>query len=112
MRCEPTGRRQTRETDMDTPRSRDMNRPSGQGSVTRGMAEQVVEKAGEMQEAAADFGRKTVDSIDAHRRPAAVTLDRTASALQQQSDRLTGAAQSAADTLRTTADYVRTHDVR
>ena len=97
---------------MDTPRSTEVNRPSGQGNVTRGMTEQVVERAGEMKEAVVDFGRSTVDSIDAHRRPAAVTLERTASALQQQSDRLTGAAQSAADTLRTTADYVRTHDMR
>jgi len=75
------------------------------------MTEHVVERAGEVKEAVADFGRKTIDSIDAHRRPAAVTLEDTASALEQQSGRLTGAAQSAADTLRTTADYVRTHDM-
>ena len=62
--------------------------------------------------AVADFGRKTVDSIDAQRGPAAATLDHTASALHQQVDRVAGVAHATADRLQATADYVRTRDMK
>ena len=61
---------------------------------------------------AVDFGRKTVENIDAQRRPAASTLDHTASALHQQADKVAGVAHATADRLHATADYVRTQDMK
>ena len=70
------------------------------------------EKAVQAKDAVADFGRKTVDNIDAQRGPAAATLDHTASALHQQADRVAGVAHATADKLHATADYVRTKDMK
>jgi ElaB/YqjD/DUF883 family membrane-anchored ribosome-binding protein len=74
--------------------------------------EQFGEKAAQARDAVTDFGRKTVDSIDAQRGPAAGTLDQTASALHRQADKVAGVAHATADTLQSTADYVRAHDMK
>lgn len=98
---------------MENQQDKDLSRPSGMGNgIAQSMIEQVAEKTGAARNAAADFGRKTIDSMDAQRNPAAVTLDHTASALQQQADKVTGVAHAAADKLRATADYVRNHDMK
>lgn len=97
---------------MNNEQKTDLNRPSGMGHGTaQNIAEQVAEKAREAKDAAVDFGRKTVDGLDAQRRPAAATLDRTASTLQQQADNVTGVAHATAGRLRATADYVRNNDM-
>jgi ElaB/YqjD/DUF883 family membrane-anchored ribosome-binding protein len=72
----------------------------------------IGEASGQVKAAVADFGRKTVDSLDAQRGPAAATLERTASVLHQQTENVAGAAHATADTLDASADYVRTHDVK
>jgi len=59
----------------------------------------------------ADFGRQTVESVDAQRRPVAATLEHTAAALHHQTDRVAGVAHTAADKLQATADYVRGNDL-
>jgi ElaB/YqjD/DUF883 family membrane-anchored ribosome-binding protein len=81
------------------------------GTVAR-LQEQFGEKADQAKEAVTDFGRKTVESIDAQRRPAAVTLDQTASVLHQQADKVAGMAHATADKLQATADYVRQNDTK
>jgi ElaB/YqjD/DUF883 family membrane-anchored ribosome-binding protein len=65
----------------------------------------------------ADLGRTVVDKADENREAAARGLQTAASTLHQQADslpvgeKLTGLAHSTADTLTSTADYVRGHDV-
>jgi ElaB/YqjD/DUF883 family membrane-anchored ribosome-binding protein len=54
-----------------------------------------------------DFGRETVNKIDSSRESAANALDSTADSLQAGSNRLSGAARKAADSVQATADYVR-----
>ena len=85
-------------------------KPSGQGMATT-IADQVGERVELAKESAADFGRKTVESIDARRHPAAGSLDYTASALHNQADKVAGMAHATADKLQATADYVRQNDM-
>jgi ElaB/YqjD/DUF883 family membrane-anchored ribosome-binding protein len=70
------------------------------------------EKAAQAKDAVVDFGRKAVDGLDARRAPAAGTLDSTASVLNEQADRVAGAARATADKLHATADYVRNQDIK
>jgi hypothetical protein len=58
-----------------------------------------------------DLGRRAIDSVDAQRRPVAATLEHTASALHEQTDRVAGIAHATADGMRATADYVRENDL-
>ena len=98
---------------MENQFNRDANSASGQGTGTAArMKEQIGEKAGQAKDAVADFGRTTVERIDAQRGPAAVTLEHTASALHQQADKVAGMAHATADQLQATADYVRKHDMK
>jgi len=90
---------------------RDGNSSSLAGTAAR-IKEQVGEKAVQAKEAVVDFGRKTVENIDAQRGSAAGTLDQTASVLHEQADRVAGAARATADRLRATADYVRKQDLK
>ena len=83
--------------------------PVGRGLAAT-MAGQVGDSVELAREAAADFGRKTVESIDARRHPVAGTLDYTASTLHQQADMVAGTAHATADTLQATADYLRQKD--
>jgi len=98
---------------MENQFTSDVNSASGQamGSLAK-MKEQAGEKAGQAKDAVVDFGRKTLDNIDAQRGTAAVTLDQSASTLHQQADRIAGVAHATADKLQATADYVRTQDVK
>ncbi len=73
------------------------------GTAAR-ITDQVAQKAEQAKEAVADFGRRTVEGIDAQRGPTAATLDQSASALHQQADKVASVAHA-------TADYVRTQDV-
>ena len=90
---------------------RDGNSSSLSGTAAR-LKDQVGEKAAQARDAVVDFGRKTVDTIDAQRTSAAGTLDQGASVLHEQADRVAGAARATADRLHATADYVRTQDIK
>jgi len=90
---------------------RDGSSSSLAGTAAR-IKEQVGERAVQAKDAVVDFGRKTVENIDAQRGPAAGTLDQTASVLHEQAERVAGAARATADRLHATADYVRTQDVK
>ena len=94
---------------MNNQQDTDRNRASGIGHS--GLAEQVAEKARDAKDAAVDFARNTVDGMDAQRRPAAATLDRAASTVQQHADNAAGVARGTADKLRATAEYVRNNDM-
>lgn len=77
-----------------------------------GTTERAGEAPGQVKAAVADFARKTVDSLDAQRGPAAATLERTASVLHQQTENIADAAHATADTLDATADYVGKNDLK
>ena len=83
----------------------------GMGTAAR-MKEEVTDKVVTAKEKVADFGRQTVDAIDAQRAPAASALDKTASALHQTADKVGSAAHATGDTIQATADYVRQTDVK
>jgi ElaB/YqjD/DUF883 family membrane-anchored ribosome-binding protein len=85
--------------------------PGTATSAAGSMKEQLGDKASQAKDAVVDFGRKTVDNLDAQRGPAAGTLDQTASLLHAQADRVAGAARATADKLHATADYVRNQDI-
>jgi len=95
---------------MDTHSKRDGS--SGVGSPVAKITEQVGQASGQLKAAVADFGRKTVDTLDAQRGPVAATLERTASALHEQTENVACAAHATADTLDATADYVRKRHVK
>jgi hypothetical protein len=94
---------------MDNTQDTDSNRASGLDHG--GLAEQAAGKAREAKNAAVDFARKTVEGMDAQRRPAAATLDHAASTLQQHADNAAGVAHATSDRLRATAQYVRNNDM-
>jgi ElaB/YqjD/DUF883 family membrane-anchored ribosome-binding protein len=83
----------------------------GMGTAAR-MQEAISDKAGEAKDKVAEFGRKTVDKIDAQRGPTASALDQTASALHDKSDKAATVAHRAADKIQATADYIREHDLK
>jgi ElaB/YqjD/DUF883 family membrane-anchored ribosome-binding protein len=84
---------------------------AGLGASLSGAAARAKEKA-------SDLGRTASDTIDSHRGTAASGLDTAASTIHARADQLpggesvTGLAHSAADTLASTADYVRKNDVK
>ncbi|HXM93534.1 MAG TPA: hypothetical protein VOA64_04650 [Candidatus Dormibacteraeota bacterium] len=100
-----------KDTSQSRPYGDSSSGTAGTGTAAR-MKEQVVDKANEVKEKVADFGRKAVDKLDAQREVAAGTLEKTASGLHQRSDRAASAAHSTADKLQATADYVRQHDLK
>jgi ElaB/YqjD/DUF883 family membrane-anchored ribosome-binding protein len=77
---------------------------TGAGTAAR---MKLSEKAADIKDRVADFGRKTVDKIDDSRETAAGALDATASTLHSRGDQLSGAAHSAANKISATAEYVR-----
>ena len=91
------------------------SRTTGTGTATK-MKQEIEDTASQVKEKVMDFGRKATDTIDAQREPAAGALDRTASTLHEQGDRLakvtSSAAHVTADKLQATADYIREHDAR
>jgi hypothetical protein len=83
----------------------------------------LSEKAAEVKEKAADFGRRAVDSIDESRSSTAGALDQTAARLHSHGDQLSGAAHvvadrisgvahGTADKLQAAADYIRETDLK
>jgi len=96
---------------MDNHLGLDVNSVPGRGTVAT-ITDQVGQKADQAKEAVADFGRKTVEGINAQRAPAAATLGHSAAALHHQTNTLASVAHATADKLQTTADYVRTQDVK
>jgi hypothetical protein len=92
----------------------------GAGTAAR---RKLSEKAAEVKDRVADFGRKAVDNIDESRRSTAGALDQTAAKLHSGGEQLSGAAHAAAheisgvaheaaDKLQAAADYIRTTDVK
>ena len=97
----------------------DYNNPLSEtpgGQPERGAATaarmKLSEKAAEVKERVADFGRKTADNIDESRKSTAGALDQTAAKLHSSGDQLSGAAHGTADKLRAAADYIRETDLK
>jgi hypothetical protein len=94
-----------------------------EGGAATAARMKLSEKAAEVKEKAADFGRRTVDSIDGSRENTAGALDQTAAKLHSGGDQLSGAAHIAADRisgvahgtaekLQAAADYIRETDLK
>ena len=77
---------------------------------------QAQDEAAELAQQATDFGRKAVGALDAPRSTAASAIDSAATALHTNAERLPATvgrfAHQTADTLSTTADYVRDNTMR
>ena len=99
--------------------------PYGQpeGGAATAARMKLSEKAAEVKEKVADFGRKTLDNIDESRKSTAGALHQTAAKLHSGGDQLSSAAHTAADQisgvahdtadkLRTAADYIRETDLK
>jgi len=98
---------------MDNQVTGQVKNPSAEGAgMASRIAEQVGEKAERAKEAVADFGRKTVEGIEAQRTPAAAMLNQTASTLHQRADKAAGTAHATADQMDAAAEYVRSHDLK
>jgi hypothetical protein len=84
----------------------------------RAVGETAVSQATRARDAVSQAARSAVDAVDEGRVATADRLEETASAVRQRSESLPGGprvrqiAQTAADGLTTTADYVRTHDIK
>jgi hypothetical protein len=103
--------------DYNNPTSQtpDGQREAGAATAAR---MKLSERAAEVKEKVADFGRKTVDSIDESRKRTAGALDQAAAKLHSGGDQLSdvahtaadeisGVAHGSADKLRSAADYIR-----
>lgn len=99
--------------------------PHGQpeGGAATAARMKLSEKAAEVKEKAADFGRKTVENLDESRKSTAGALDQAAAKLHSGGDQLSGAAHTAADQissvahgtadkLEAAADYIRKTDLK
>jgi hypothetical protein len=94
----------------------------GSGAATAARLK-LSEKAAEVKEKVADFGRKTVDNLDESRKSTAGALNQTAAKLHSGGEQLAGAAHAAAhqisdvahdaaDKVQAAADYIRDTDVK
>jgi hypothetical protein len=108
----------------------DYNNPSSEtpygqpeGGTATAARLKLSEKAAEVKEKVADFGRKALDNIDESRKNTAGALDQTAAKLHSSGDQLSGAAHTAADQisgvahgtadkLQAAADYIRETDLK
>ena len=108
----------------------DYNNPSSEtpygqpeGGTATAARLKLSEKAAEVKEKVADFGRKTLDNIDESRKNTASALNQTAAKLHSSGDQLSGAAHTAADQisgvahstadkLQAAADYIRETDLK
>lgn len=81
-----------------------------------GIGDSVSDMASQVKDKAADLGRTATQVVDDNRGAAATGLDKAASSLRDNAQSLPGGekvsslAHSAAETLSSTAGYVRTHD--
>jgi ElaB/YqjD/DUF883 family membrane-anchored ribosome-binding protein len=89
-----------------------------QGSAATAARTKLSEKAAEVKEKVADFGRKTVDNIDESRKSTAVALDQAVAKLHSggeqlsevahtAADRISSVAHGSAEKLQAAADYIR-----
>jgi hypothetical protein len=114
-----------RRNTMDDYNNPNSETPYGQpeGGAATAARMKLSEKAAEVKEQVADFGRKTVDNIDKSRKSTAGALDQTAAKLHSSVDQLSGAAHTAADQisgvahstadkLQAAADYIRETDLK
>lgn len=82
------------------------------------LGEKISDAAGQMKDKVSDIGRTAVTKIDENRDAAAGGLQKAATALHQNAgslpggEKVSGMAHAAAESLSTTATYVREHDVR
>jgi ElaB/YqjD/DUF883 family membrane-anchored ribosome-binding protein len=85
------------------------------GSSTLG--DKISDTATQVKQKASDLGQMAADKIDKNRDAAATGLDEVASVLHEKAESLPGGekvstlAHATADKFRSTADYVRDHDV-
>jgi hypothetical protein len=99
--------------------------PYGQpeGGAATAARKKLSEKAAEVKDKVADFGRKTVDNIDDSRKSTADALHQAAAKLHSGGEQLSGVAHAAADQisgaahdtankLRVAADYIRETDLK
>jgi hypothetical protein len=99
--------------------------PYGQpeGGAATAARMKLSEKAAEVKEKVADFGRKTADNIDESRKNTAGALDQTAAKLHSggeqlsgvahtAADRISGAMHGTADKLQAAADYIREMELK
>ncbi len=86
--------------------------------TAQNVKEKVTDAAKKTKEKVSDLGRQTTEQVDAKRGPAAEGLESAASSLHEKAESLPGgeavrtAAHSTADTLESTAGYIREHDVK
>jgi ElaB/YqjD/DUF883 family membrane-anchored ribosome-binding protein len=106
-------------TEKITSRDDDQSNPVARATnAVSDAARTAVTQAAQMKDRASDLARTAADKIDRSRSTTADGLETAASSLRGRADRLPGGdkvtefAQTAADQLKTTADYVRTHDVK
>ena len=94
----------------------------GSGAATAARRK-LSERAADVKDKVADFGRKAVDNIDESRKSAAGALNQTVAKLHSGGEQLSGAAHAAAhqisdvahdaaDKLQAAADYIRDTDVK
>jgi hypothetical protein len=87
------------------------------GEKASKLADDLADRASQVKERVSDFARSTAGAVDERRSTAADGFDSAASTLRDRAASLPGgqpvnrAATAAADSLETTAEYVRTHDV-
>lgn len=99
--------------------------PYGQpeGGAATAARMKLSERAAEVKEKVADFGRETVDNIDKSQKSTAGALDQTAAKLHSGGDQLSDAAHTAAEQissvahgtaekLQAAADYIRETDLK
>lgn len=82
----------------------------GAAAAAARMKEHAASATEEAKRKASETAQTAVNKADQQRERVAVAFDRTADALHQHRDKLPDAAQTAADKLQWTADYLHEHD--
>lgn len=94
------------------------NAPQSPTDQARAVGEAAISQATRVRDAVSQAARSAVDALEDGRAATAGRLEETASAIRERSESLPGGprvrqvAQTAADGLTTTADYVRTHNLK
>jgi ElaB/YqjD/DUF883 family membrane-anchored ribosome-binding protein len=87
-------------------------------TLAAGLGSQIADATARAREKVSELGQTAADTLDSQRGPAASGLSSAADTLRGRADQLpggetvSGLAHSAADTLQSTADYVRQHDLQ
>ena len=97
----------------------DRNAPS-QNSTSDNLSagvDRLTERAGQLNERVSDIARAAAEKVDENREAAGRRLETVSTSLHERADNLPGGekvsgfAHATADTIRSTSDYVREHDV-